>query len=86
MISSSSNCRGMPRRRWERSSSTTLRISTLGGAMAGDLAKVIAHASTLAHARGFVLQAAGPHFWSVVEWHTASTPTFQLQHSLIACS
>ena len=37
-------------------------FNAMGGALADDLAKVTEHTSTLVHARGFVLQAAGPHF------------------------
>ena len=37
-------------------------FNALGGALAGDLDKVVKHVGAMAHARGFVLQAVGPHF------------------------
>ena len=37
-------------------------FNALGNALGGDLDTVVKHVSAMAHARGFVLQAAGPHF------------------------
>ena len=37
-------------------------FNALGGASARSLAKAVKHVSAMAHACGFVLQAAGPHF------------------------